>query len=151
MWHCTEATPYRFGQVGNRRYYHYWRNAQTGEWTRNELEFDSGNVSSHVGTRPRIFVRDNGDAYAVYQSFRSISLTSEEIYIQYGDLVIQGATAASHWNDWKIIHTQTGPFVNEVMVDPYRFEDGVLSVMMQDSPDYNYEWTPIRLLEFQMN
>ena len=151
MWHCTGATSYRFGLVSDRRYYHYWRDAQTGTWTRNELLFNSGNVDSYVGTRPRIFVRDNGDAYAIYQSFQGIGLSSEEIYIQYGNLVIQAATAANNWNDWQIIYTQAGPFVNEALVDPSRFEDGILSVMMQDSPDYNYEWTPIRLLEFQMN
>ena len=156
MWHCTADTysgySYsRFGSIGARRYFHYWRDAQTGTWTRNELHFDTGNVSTYVGTRPRIFVRDNGDAYAIYQSWQTAVLSSTDIYIKSGDLVIQAATAENDWNDWTVIYTLSGPFVNEVLVDPTRFDDGILSVMMQDSPDYNYEWTPIRLLEFKMN
>ena len=156
MWHCT-ADSYsgysysRFGSIGARRYYHYWRNAQTGIWTRNQLHFDTANISSYVGTRPRIFVGDNGDAYAIYQAWQNASLTSTDIYVKSGDLVVQAATAAADWNDWRIIQTVTGPFVNEALVDPVRFNNGVMSVMMQDSPGYNYEWTDIRLFEFDMN
>lgn len=160
MWHCTPETyagySYsRFGSIGARRYYHYWRDTD-GTWNRNELQFEAGNMSSWVGTRPRIFIRSNGDAYAVYQTFNpsyysSLDLYDTEIYIRYGDLVIQAATEAAGWSDWQIVHVLTGPFVGEALADPYRFEDGVLSVMMQDSPPSTYDSTPIRLLDFQLN
>ncbi len=160
MYHCSPESyasgsyAYsRFGSIGARRYYHYCRNSQTGVWTRSELEFNTGQTSSWVGTRPKIYVRSNGDAYAVYQSWQDgdVNLTDTDIYIRYGDLVIQAATAANNWNDWQIIHVEPGPFVNEVLADPYHFEDGMLSIMMQDSPLTTYASTPIRLLDFQLN
>lgn len=155
MFHCTPETynGYSYsiwGPIGARRYYHYWRDAQ-GNWTRNQLAFDTGDVSSFVGSRPKIFIRDNGDAFVIYQAWQSANLSGTDIYIDDGDLVIQAATAANQWTDWQIIRVEDGPFISEALADPYRFEDGILSVMMQDSPSSNGDSTPLRVLDFQLN
>lgn len=155
MFHCTPEsyaghTESIWGPVGARRYYHYRRNAQ-GLWTRSELEFDTGDVSSYVGSRPKLFLRENGDAFVIYQAWQSVSLNDTDIYILEGDLVIQAATAANQWNDWQIIYVQPGDFLGEALADPYRFEDGILSVMMQESPAYAGQSTPLRVLDFQLN
>lgn len=155
MFHCTPETyegySYaQWGPVGARRYYHYWRDDK-GVWQRNQLYFDAGNPSSYVGQRPKLFIRSNGDAFVIYQSWQNTSLTGTGVYVHDGDLTIQAATAASHWTDWQIIHVEPGPFVGEALADPYRFEDGVLSVMMQDSPSFNGQSTPLRVLDYQLN
>ena len=156
MYHCTPESYagydlyLKFGPVGARRYNHYWQKAQ-GVWTRNELHFDSNNPDSYVGQRPKFYIRSNGDAYVIYQSWPSTSLTNTEIYIPEGNLVIQAATEASQWTDWQIIHVEPGPFLGESLGDPYRFRDGVLSVAIQDSTTYLGESTPLRVLDFQLN
>jgi len=71
-------------------------------------------------------------------------------YITSGNLVIQAATAATQWTDWQIIHTEIGPFLNEMLADPYRFQQGVLSVMVQNSPSTIGASTPLRVLDFQL-
>lgn len=148
MFHCTPETynGYSYstwGPEGARRYYHYWRDSD-GVWTRNELP-------DYVGSRPKLFVRSNGDAFVIYQSRQSVNLNDTGIYFLEGDLTIQAATAANQWNDWTIIHVESGDFMNEMLADPYRFEDGVLSIMVQESPSTVGASTPVRVLDFQLN
>jgi hypothetical protein len=157
MFHCTDETYAAYprgtniwGLIGARRYFHYWRDDK-GVWTRNELPFVSGNVNTYVGSRPKLFIRDNGDAYVIYQSWQTVNPGSAGIYITSGNLVIQAATAASQWTDWQIIHTETGPFLGEALADPYRFLEGVLSVMMQETPSTIGGSSPLRVLDFQLN
>ena len=67
-----------------------------------------------------------------------------------GVLQITAATAASAWKDWAIIHTEEGPFVNEMLGDPLRWkESGVLSVMVQKSPAKPHDSTPLRIIDFK--
>ncbi len=148
MFHCTPETyaGYSYstwGPQGARRYYHYWRDSQ-GVWTRNELP-------DYVGSRPKLFIRDNGDAFVIYQSRQSVNLTDTGIYFLDGDLTIQAATAANQWTDWQIIHVEPGDFLSEALADPYRFKDGVLSVMMQNSPTSTGQSTSLRVLDYQLN
>ena len=150
MYRCYRTVSSTWGTVGDRRYYHYWRDSG-GTWHENQLYFDTDDVSSYVGQRPKLFIRSNGDAYVIYQSWRSVSLGSTLIYVHDGDLVIQAATEANNWNDWQIIHVETGPFLSEALGDPYHFEDGILSVVMQESPSPNGTPTPLRVLDFQLN
>jgi hypothetical protein len=150
MFHCTSPVGTIWGTVGDRRYYHYWRDA-AGTWHENQLYFNTSDVSSYVGQRPKLFISSNGDAYVIYQAWQSVSLSSTGLYVHDGDLVIQAATEANDWTDWQIIHVETGPFLSEALADPYRFEDGILSVVMQDSPFSNGQSTPLRVLDFQMN
>jgi hypothetical protein len=149
MFHCTDETYASYprttiwGAVGARRYFHYWRGSD-GVWTRNELPV-------YVGSRPKIFIRDNGDAFVIYQSWETVAPASTDIYINRGNLVIQAATAATQWNDWQIIHTETGPFLNEMLGDRYRFADGVLSVMVQNTPSAIGGSSALRVIDFQLN
>ncbi|MBA7695114.1 hypothetical protein ES703_103735 [subsurface metagenome] len=146
MWHCTdesyEGYSYsRWGPQGARRYLHYFRDAQ-GYWHCNELPV-------YVGSRPKLFIRSNGDAFLIYQSRVTENPTSTGIYFIDGDLTICGATAESQWTDWEIIHTEPGFFLNEMLGDHYRFEqEEILSVMVQESPDWAGQSTPLRILDF---
>lgn len=150
MFRCDSMVGSTWGTVGDRRYYHYWRDSG-GTWYENQLYFNTSDVSSYVGQRPKLFIRSNGDAYVIYQAWQSVSQSSTALYVHDGDLVIQAATEAAGWNDWQIIHVESGPFLGEALADPYRFEDGILSVVMQDSPSYNGESTPLQVLDFQLN
>jgi hypothetical protein len=148
MFHCTPETYQGYswstwGPEGARRYFHYWRDTQ-GTWYRNELP-------DYVGSRPKLFIRANGDAFVVYQSRRTVNLTDTGIYFTDGDLTIQAATAAGQWTDWQIIHVEPGYFIGEALVDPARFKQGVLSVMMQESPTTIGAATKLRVLDFQLN
>lgn len=150
MWHCTDETyegySYsRWGPEGARRYFHYWRDSE-GLWHRNELP-------GYVGSRPKLFIHSNGDAFLIYQSRRgTIDPYDTGIYFDEGDLTIQAATAAEQWDDWQVVHTEDGPFLNEMLGDHYRFEqEEVLSVMVQESPSYHGESTPLRIIDFSLD
>ena len=66
-----------------------------------------------------------------------------------GDLVIATATANSTWTDWRTIHVEKGSFLNEMLGDRYRWkQEGMLSVMVQESPTEAHEATPLRILDF---
>jgi hypothetical protein len=151
MFHCTPETYVGYswsiwGPEGARRYFHYWRDSH-GIWHRNQLP-------GYVGSRPKLFIRSNGDAFLIYQSRRTVVLTDTGIYFTDGDLTIQAATAATQWTDWQIIHTETEPggyFLNEMLGDPYRFKQGVLSVMVQRSPGTVGASTTLRILDFSLN
>jgi hypothetical protein len=73
------------------------------------------------------------------------------VFFVTGDLVIMGATAATAWADWKTIHVEKGPFVNEMLGDPYRWrEEGTLSILVQQSPGTSRQPTPLRILDFTL-
>jgi hypothetical protein len=108
-------------------------------------------MPDYVGSRPKLFIRSNGDAFAIYQSRQSINLNSSGIYFTDGNLTIQAATAASLWTDWQIIHVETGQFLNEMLADLVRFDQGILSVMVQNSPTSIGAATTLRVLDFQLN
>ena len=150
MWHCTDETYQgysysRWGPEGARRYFHYWRDSQ-GLWHRNQLP-------GYVGSRPKLFIRSNGDAFLIYQSRRGvIDPYDTGIYFIEGDLTIQAATAAEQWTDWQVVHTEYGPFLNEMLGDHYRFEqEEILSVLVQESPATPSQSTPLRIIDFSLN
>jgi len=153
MWHCTDESlqaagskpgEHRWGPPDARRYHHYWRDPE-GRWHHTELPWTAGN-------RPKIFL-DNRDNACVIYSTRGIAsqMADGHLHVR-GDLVIAVATAASGWTDWKLAHRETGPFVNEMLGDPYRWaKDGVLSVMVQQSPRTPHEPTPLRILDYAVS
>lgn len=150
MWHSTDETlasagsrpgEYRWGPIEARRYHHYWRESD-GEWSHFELPMVAGN-------RPKVFIDGNDNLFLVYGQPQPSSEMSKGIYFKTGDLVIAAATAASGWTDWQIIHTETGPFGNEMLGDFYRWrESGILSVMVQGAPAKSGESTPLSVLDF---
>ena len=136
MWHCTDESlqaagskpgDSRWGPPQARRYHHYWRD-ESGAWQHTEIPWVAGN-------RPKLFVGRQDTLYLIYG--------------KRGALEIAAATARSKWTDWKVIHTESGPFGNEMLGDRYRWKrDGVLSVMVQGTPNKDHEPTPLRILDF---
>jgi hypothetical protein len=142
IWHCSDASlkaagskpgEHLWGPAEARRYHHYWRQ-KNGTWKHTELPGVAGN-------RPKLFIDKTDNAYLIFRN--------ADLFVQSGDLVIAAATAASKWTDWKVIHTEKGPFVNEMLGDLYRWKrDGILSIMAQDAPARAHEKTPLRILDF---
>lgn len=140
MWHCTEQSiaaagsepgRQRWGPAEARRYHHYWRDSG-GEWHHRELHGPPGN-------RPKLFIDSRDNAVLIFGTDRGPA----------SDLQIAVASAASEWTDWRIAHTEPGPFVNEMLGDRVRWtEEGVLSIMVQDTPQQPHEPTPLRVLDF---
>jgi hypothetical protein len=151
MWHCSDESlkaagswpgEHRWGPPEARRYHHYWRN-ENGNWQHLELPWIAGD-------RPKIFADKNDNIYMIYGAQHSGTLNNLK-YAE-GDLVIAAAGADSKWTDWKIIHTEKGPFVNEMLGDVYRWRnDGILSVMVHEMPAAVHESTPLRIIDFQFS
>jgi hypothetical protein len=145
MWHCTDESlqmagsklgQHRWGPPEARRYHHYWRD-DDAVWHHVELPQAAGN-------RPKLFMDQEDNAYLVYCDAWSRGIFSLEC-----KLIIAAATADSGWKDWRIIHTENGPFFNEMLGDVYRWKrQGVLSVMVQESPEEVYEPTALRIIDF---
>jgi hypothetical protein len=157
MWRCTdESYAYAqslgytnfgcnlWGPAIARHYHHYWRDSQ-GTWHHNELP-------CFAGTRPKLFIRANGDAFLIYQSHPNPASLGSALNFSNGDLTIQAATAAAQWADWQVVHLEPGPFKNEMVGDPYRFQqEEILSVLVQETPQQSDQPTPIRILDFSLN
>ncbi len=139
VWHCTEETllaegsqpgEERWGVEKARRYHHYWRD-ENGSWQHRELPWVSG-------TRPKLFIDERDNALLLYQKT--------------GNLEMAAAGAGSGYTDWGVIHSEPGPFVNEMLGDPYRWaREGILSVLVQALPENPGEPTALRILDFQIN
>jgi hypothetical protein len=151
MWHCTDDSleaagskpgEHRWGPPEARRYFHYWRDRH-GHWHQTQMQWVSGN-------RPKIFLDRQDNAYMIYSSQVRPSAMADGHLLTRGQLIIAAATSAGKWGDWSVIHAENGPFVNEMLGDPYRWkEEGVLSVMAQESPKAAHEATPMRILDFR--
>lgn len=147
MWHCTDESlqlagskpgQHRWGPPEARRYHHYWRD-DDATWHHVELPQVAGN-------RPKLFMDQADNAYLVYCDAWSRGIFSLE-----GKLIIAAATADSRWTDWRIIHTENGPFFNEMLGDTYRWKhQGVLSIMVQQSPKQVQEPTALRIIDFSL-
>jgi hypothetical protein len=137
MWHCSDKSlkaagskpgQSRWGPAQARRYNHYWRDKKA-VWHHQELPWKSGG-------RPKLFIDTKNNAYLIYGTE--------------SNLAIAGATAVSKWTDWIIIHVEKGPFINEMLGDPYRWKDQqILSIMVQESPKKPHEPTPLRIIDFK--
>ncbi|MCB0687334.1 MAG: BNR repeat-containing protein [Saprospiraceae bacterium] len=143
MWHCTDASLEAAGSVAGeerwgpplaRRYHHYWRDLQ-GEWQHTELPFIAGN-------RPKIFVDENARLYVIF--------SHRDAQKQMGDLVIATADPENSWKTWEIIYEQSGPFVNEMLADFYRWKhEEILSIIVQEFPQKSHDPTPLKVLDFK--
>ena len=118
----------RFGPSAARRYFHYFR-SEDGTWETRVLP-------GVAGSRPKVFMDEADNAYLIFQKS--------------GKLLIMGAKASASWNDWELVYTEPGPFVNEMLGDYYRWKDSaVLSIMVQERPKKGHESTALRILDFQ--
>ncbi len=144
MWHCSATSlrmagskpgEHRWGPPEARRYHHYWRSVD-GEWTHEELP-------GVAGSRPKIVADEASNLYLM-------AGTSNQ-YAEGSDLIIMTATKDKNWTDWRLIHQERGPFVNEMITDPTLWkQQGVLSVMVQESPRVPHASTPLRILDFAL-
>jgi len=156
--HSTEETlkssklnkMYAFGPPDAGRHHHYWRDKQ-GIWHHTELPWIV------LDGRPKLFIDADDNAYLIYQDVICGFTRNQEqgwfLGINYsaGNLVIAGATAAGKWTDWKVIHTERGPFVNEMVGDNLRWQnDGILSVMVQEAPKVPHDPTALRIVDFSL-
>lgn len=152
MWHCTAETiaaagskpgEQRWGPPEARRYHHYWRDSR-GVWHHRQLPWAAGN-------RPKVFIDKEDNAILIFGARRRpASLADGHLHVE-GSLRIAAATAASEWTDWKIVHVEKGPFVNEMLGDPYRWKtEGILSILVQESPQKDHQSTALRILDFAM-
>lgn len=150
MWHCTDESlaaaasepgEQRWGPPEARRYHHYWRD-RAGRWHHTQLPWVAGN-------RPKVVMGPDNNAYVIYGArSRPADLADGHLHRR-GDLVIAAATAASNWKDWTILHQEKGPFVNEMLADPYRWKtETVLSIVVQESPESAHESTSLRILDY---
>lgn len=104
-----------------------------------------------MGSRPKIFLDRYDNAYVLFSTRRRAAEVADGHLAAEADLVILAATAACRWRDWRIVHTENGPFVGEMLYDPYRWQtEGVLSVVVQDSPARAHQPTPLRILDFSV-
>ncbi|MBN1796282.1 MAG: BNR repeat-containing protein [Sedimentisphaerales bacterium] len=144
LWHCTSTASSTWGNATDRRYHHYWR-AEDGTWRCNKLDWISGN-------RARLVIDDNDNAFLIYGAPANPSGLGTGIYFTDGTLTIAAATAATGWSDWQIIHTESGYFMNEMLIDPVRFaNDQIISVFAQEEYSWPGQATDLRILEFEID
>jgi hypothetical protein len=134
--HCTEETlaaagsrpgEELWGAEEARRYHHYWRE-KDGTWQHRELSWVPG-------SRPKVFIDGRDNLFLIYQ--------------KKGYMEIASATAGSGYTDWKVVHTEPGPFLNEMLGDPILWkQSGILSVMAQQTPENPGEPTTLRIMDF---
>ena len=135
----TPMPPGRPWQLINSSYFHHWRDTD-GTW-------HTAALPVLVGTRPQIVFDKADNAYAVFANG-----PTQGIYGNDRNLVVAIATAATKWSDWKIVATVPGPFHTEPLIDLARVRaDGVLSVVMQESPKKDLEPTRLRVIDFAMS
>lgn len=152
MWHANEASLRAarqeskscWGPPDARRYHHHYRDPD-GTWHHVELPGIAGN-------RPKLFFDRHDNAFLVFNRWLpgDADVDSRGVIRGKGELAIMAATAQARWADWRILHTERGPFVNEMIGDPYRWQaEGVLSLLVQQSPDKPHDPTPLRILDFK--
>lgn len=150
MWHCDDQSlkdagvqlgEKRWGPPEARRYFHYWRD-KLGNWKQIKIPGVAGN-------RPKLFIDKNDNLYLIYGAQESLTNWYDDIFFAGGDLVIAAASAKSNWTDWHVVHAEKGPFINEMLGDYYRWKkEGVLSILVQDSPKKSHDPTPLRIVDF---
>jgi hypothetical protein len=129
-------------------YFHYFRDPDSGDWTRRDLPTDRA-----VGSRPDMAYDQQGNVYAVYVSPGPGDGAGVLNYYTEGDLIIAGATKAAGYNDWTILHTDRRDFAGEPFIDQQRLlQQGILSVFIQENNDAitGRTGTPLHVLEYNV-
>ena len=123
-------------QLNQCSYFHHWRD-DDGTWR-------SAALPMPVGTRPQLAFDKADNAYAVFANG-----PSQGIYGADRSLVVVTAAAATKWSEWRVLATVVGPFHTEPLIDIERMRsEGVLSVVMQESPKRDLEPTRLRVIDF---
>jgi len=150
MWHCSDESlkavgskpgEERWGPFEARRYHHYWRNSD-GSWNHTELPWVAG-------SRPKVFIDKSDNVFVIYSTRENYLNNDQKVKYDEGDLIIANATKNSGYSDWQIIHTEKGPFVNEMLADYYLWRrKGILSIVVQEMPKYKHQPTSLRVLDY---
>lgn len=120
----------RFGPNAAHRYFHYFRKPDS--------KWETRKLPTVAGSRPKVLIDKNDNTYLIFQKS--------------GKLIIMAATASSSWQDWQVIHTETGSFGNEILADYYRWKNsGILSVLVQGKPKKGHEPSTLRIIDFKFN
>ena len=129
-----------WGPPDARRYHHYWRD-KNGIWQHWELPWVAGTV-------PQLFIDEHDNAYLIYGAARSPDIPMKMHNLDH-NCTIAAASAKSKWRDWKIIHAEEGTFFSDLLGDPYRWQqEGILSVIVQETPKANAAPAALRILDF---
>lgn len=134
-------------------YYHYFRDPDTGDWTQRRIPPDE----YPVGSRPRIGYDKKGNVYAAYLSYPA----GTDVFPGYRKnddrsvLVIAGASKASGYTDWEVLHVIDDDFDGEPLLDqPRLLADNILSIYIQEHGDYTTTRsgipTPLHIYEFSV-
>ena len=68
------------------------------------------------------------------------------------EIVLCGATQDNHYNDWKVIHKEKGPWDGEPLPDLSRWrEERILSIYMQKEPSKSGEATDLYVIDFYID
>jgi hypothetical protein len=147
MWHLDGDAKYlSTWDNEHSSYHHLWRGSD-GVWHTTKISRDIG--GGPPGSRPRMVIDPHDNVFAIYTVRTAESLGKTGLYFRDGKLIIAEATKAGGWADWKIVATESGPFVNEPLADFGRFaQSQVLTVMMQASPTSSLVATPVETFDF---
>jgi hypothetical protein len=111
-------------------YFHYWRDDR-GQWRRHDLKI--------MGGRPALWFDAADNAYLVYTGDR---------FHRLDELCIAAATASSRWQDWKVVHRESGTFTGQPRLDPHAAANH-LSVYVQQAPaDPGASASPLHVIDF---
>ncbi len=146
VWHASAADvaalpeaerKFRWAPDAIRRYQHYFRDVD-GVWRHRVVPGDvTGSTTGHRNSRPKIALTPRDDLVMICNHGGAL------------DVIV--ATAATDYTDWRVAHTEPGPFNNEMLLDPHRWAaEGVLSVLAQDRPTSPRQPTPLRVLDFRV-
>ncbi|MGF1633238.1 MAG: BNR repeat-containing protein [Phycisphaerae bacterium] len=139
-------------------YFHYTRDPATGDWAQHMLPRstpDDPDMDLHIGHRGSLGVDADGNIFAVYTA-RDESVGNYK-YAN-GALVVAGATAASNFTDWTILHLiDDVGFEGDPQIDDARLlNDGILSIFVQekdprsDEGEWSMTGSNLRVIEFQV-
>jgi hypothetical protein len=125
----------------DRYYYHYWRN-EFGKWIHNR-------IPGRVGNRPKLLLDKKNNVYLIYGENIEPQEWEQSLYFKNAKLVIMGASSSANWRDWKLIHVEEGPFLNEMLFDFERWtRDGILSIIVQETA-VNTNKSTLRVIDFR--
>ena len=148
MWSSTVQVPTDakpddiWGVPADRRYIHYWRDG-TGDWHEDVLPWVAG-------SRPRLFVDARNNLFLIYNRPEPGEAMEHGIYFTQGALVIASASAAANWHDWHIVAEEPGPFINEMIADPTRWQtEKILSIIAQETPKVIGSPSPLHVIDYK--
>jgi len=140
MWSREDESTYDSGDFAfdssEAAYFHYYRDPDTGDWSRNQIpRVDPNGNRVDVGSRGQIGFDSDGNAFAAYASPGVSNPNDSRNYLENGSLVIAGATLAGNYQDWTVLYNDTSvTFEGEPLIDQERLRrDGVLSVFLQET------------------